>query len=153
MLRRFQDIISTPANTMYRAETDMKTGMGVVIDPVTMIASLPAAEMGAGFFVVDKERIATGINAGSNDLSDYYYEFVTIKAGEMVKLYAFVNQLSVFGTDQYDEATVFVEGGRVAVDANGLWVPAAVPSRYVFDKKYDDAGHELLQISVSDHIA
>jgi len=134
---------------MYSADAEMKTGMGVVRDVETMTAGLPTAEAGVGVSLVDKERIPTGRDAGRNDLSDYHDEFVNVAAGEMVNLYNFVNMLSVFGTDQYNDAGL-QSGDRVAVGTDGKWKKATVASLYVFDKKYDDAGHELLQISVAD---
>ena len=152
MLRTFQTVISTPANTMYSADAAMKTGMGVVVDPSTMTAGFPAAEMGAGVYLVDKERIPVGVNAGRSDMSDYDPEFINVAAGEMINLFHYPAGTGVFGTDQFDDAGL-ADGDRVAVGVDGLWRLAGVPSIYIFDKKYDDNGHELLQIRVSDFIA
>lgn len=148
MLRVFQNVISNPANTMYAADVAMKTGMGVVRDTAEMTVAFPKAEAGHGISFVDKERIPVGRNAGRNDMSDYDEEFINVAKDEMVKLFNGVAMLTVFGTDQF--AAGIADGDRVAVGTDGVWKKATVPSIYIGDKKYDDAGHELLQISVAE---
>jgi hypothetical protein len=152
MFRIFQSVISIPANTMYKAGSAMKTGMGVVLNPATLTASFPAAMQGTGVSIVDKERIPVGRNAGRNDMRDYDVEFTTIAEDEMVKAFNLVAMLGSFGTDQYSDAGLTI-GNRVAVDTDGLWKRSTVPSIYVYEGMYDDAGNQLMKIKVADSVA
>lgn len=156
MLRELQTIIHKPADAMNKSAEDVViTGMGVVKNAANGTFEFPAAETAADIFLVDKERIATGIMAGyEGSLSDYYEEYITVKAGEYAKLIKYVAG-ERFATDQVAdiETTIagWTAGDRLAVDATGMWVKASKPSIYVFKGKYVDCGkYTMALIEVSD---
>lgn len=149
MLRELQVTMNKPANAMYKSgEEKIITGMAVVKNEANKTFEFVSAETAADLFFVDKERIPTGINAARADMSDYDEDFVTLKEGEFGKLIAYyVGER--FAVDQYDEAGL-VEGVRVAAGTKGKLVKASVASRYIFKGFFDDNGHKLAVIEVSD---
>lgn len=146
MLREFQTILNKPVNGMYKASEAMVTGMGVVKDEANTEVGFPESATASDIFVVDKEKVATGYKAGL-ELSDYDEAYTNVTEGELVKLKKY-HEGESFGTDQYKEG--LTEGDAVAVGTDGKWVKATMASRYIFKKEYDDNGHTLAKIEVSD---
>lgn len=153
MLRELQVTMGKPADATFKsaAEDDVITGMGVVKDETTRTFALPTAETAADIYLVDKERIPKGINAARLDISDYDEEFVTVEKDEFAKLIAYYPGERI-ATDQYSgELTDFTVDDRLAVGTDGKWVKAAsAASKYVYKGEYDDAGHALMLIEISD---
>lgn len=151
MLRELQVTMNKPANTMYKSgEEKIITGMAVVKNETNKTFEFVSAETATDLFFVDKERIPTGVNAARGDMSDYDEDFVTLKEDEFGKLVAYyVGER--FATDQYVE-TGLVADVRVAVGTDGKLVKATVASKYVFKGFYDDNGHKLAIIEVSDTV-
>lgn len=133
-----------------KASVALKTGMGVVI--TNGKAALPSAATAADIFVVQKQRIATGVNAARTEFSDYEDEFNTVKADENVLLVKYHAGES-FLTDQY--AASLTAGVRVDVGTDGKWAKAGSTSAsvYVFVGTVNDNGHTLAKIEVSDTAA
>ena len=148
MLRTFYDVNSTPAPTFYKVDTAAKTGMGVVTDDANNTVGFPTTENGTDVWILDKERIPTGVNTARGEMSDYDEDFVNIAADELVKLRRYALGLGEFGTDQYVDGT-YAPGTRVAVGTDGKWKTATVPSLYTAVGIYNDNGHNLLQIKVN----
>jgi len=126
-----------------------KTGMGVTKNEATGVATIPGSETGTDLFLLDKERIPTGINAARTDMSDYDNDFNTFASGEQCKLRAFVAN-EKFAVDQYDATNcVAANAGKyAAVGTDGKWTIAAssTDSEYVFLGLHNDAGHVLALI-------
>lgn len=148
MLREFRVNGADAPAAYFKADVELKTGMGVVKDYATGLAKLPTAATAEGIFLVAKQPIATGIYAGA-DLSDYFEEYNTVKEGECVVLYSYRDD-SAFGTDQYDatEFATLTTPVAVEVGTDGKWTTASGDSKYLATKIYDDAGHALLHIEV-----
>ena len=147
MLREFRVNGADAPAAYFKADADLKTGMGVVKNYADGTAELPSAATAEGIFLVAKQPIATGIYAGQ-DLSDYHDEYNTIAKGECVVLYSYRDD-SAFGTDQYDSALAELASPTfVAVGTDGKWTTASGDSKYLATKIYDDAGHALLHIEV-----
>ena len=126
-----------------------KTGMGVTKDEATGVATIPAAETGTNLYLLDKERIPTGINAARPDMSDYDDDFNTYVSGEQCKLRVF-GANEKFAVDQYDATACVADnaGKYAAVGTDGKWTIAAstTDSEYVFLGLHNDAGHTLALI-------
>lgn len=151
MLRELQTIIHKPADAMNKSAEDVViTGMGVIKNADGTF-EFPAAATGADIFLVDKERIATGMMAGyDGQLSDYYEEFVTVKGGEFAKLIKYVAG-ERFATDQVTGLDALVPGKALEVGADGKWVAATGKSIYIFKGQYLDCGkYPMALIEVSD---
>lgn len=86
MLRELKAFSGGVVHADYKAKTDMKTGMAVVIDEDSGQVQFPTAATASELYFVNKERIPTGTNAARTDLSDYDDEYVTVKAGEYCKV-------------------------------------------------------------------
>ena len=151
MLRELQVTKDKPANSMYKSgEEKIVTGMAVVKNESNKTFEFASAETAADLFFVDKERVPSGINAARGDMSDYDEDFTTLKENEFGKLIAYyVGER--FAVDQYVESGLEV-GVRVSANANGKLIKATgtVVSKYVFKGFYDDNGHKLALIEVSD---
>ena len=151
MLREFQVTKDKPANSMYKSgEEKIVTGMAVVKNESNKTFEFASAETAADLFFVDKERVPSGINAARGDMSDYDEDFTTLKENEFGKLIAYyVGER--FAVDQYVESGLEV-GVRVSANVNGKLIKATgtVNSKYVFKGFYDDNGHKLAIIEVSD---
>lgn len=148
MLRNLQIKSGKPVYTMYKAATDMKTGMGVVINYANNTVEFPAADTADNIFIVDKERIPTGINASRGDLSDYEEEFVTIKAGDLVKIHT-PEEGERRAVDQF-VATGLTAGSTMVVGTDGIWKKAGTgaKSSYVYAGIHNDNGYELAILSI-----
>lgn len=150
MLREFRVNGADAPAAYFVADTDLKTGMGVVKNYADGTAELPSAATADGIFLVAKAPIATGVYAGT-DQSDYFDEYNTVAEGDCVVLYSFRDD-SAFGTDQYDNAEFTAETlttpVAVEVGTDGKWTTASGTSKYLATKIYDDAGHPLLHIEV-----
>lgn len=151
MLRELQVTKDKPANSMYKSgEEKIVTGMAVVKNESNKTFEFASAETAADLFFVDKERVPSGINAARGDMSDYDEDFTTLKENEFGKLIAYyVGER--FAVDQYVESGLEV-GVRVSANPNGKLIKATgtVDSKYVFKGFYDDNGHKLALIEVSD---
>ena len=151
MIRELQVTKDKPANSMYKSgEEKIVTGMAVVKNETNKTFEFASAETAADLFFVDKERVPSGINAARGDMSDYDEDFTTLKENEFGKLIAYyVGER--FAVDQYVESGLEV-GVRVSANANGQLINATgtVDSKYVFKGFYDDNGHKLAIIEVSD---
>ena len=151
MLRELQVTKDKPANSMYKSgEEKIVTGMAVVKNESNKTFEFASAETATDLFFVDKERVPSGINAARGDMSDYDEDFTTLKENEFGKLIAYyVGER--FAVDQYVESGLEV-GVRVSANANGKLIKATgtVVSKYVFKGFYDDNGHKLALIEVSD---
>ena len=151
MLREFQVTKDKPANSMYKSgEEKIVTGMAVVKNESNKTFEFASAETAADLYFVDKERVPSGINAARGDMSDYDEDFTTLKENEFGKLIAYYAG-ERFAVDQYVESGLEV-GVRVSANANGKLIKATgtVDSKYVFKGFYDDNGHKLALIEVSD---
>lgn len=148
MLRELINHGGKAAETTYVAASDMRTGMGVVKN-VDGTCSFPEVATSKNIFLVDKERIPTGVNAGKTYLSDYEEEFHTIVKDDRVKLpeYDFGEK---FATSEYDEAITEQDAGKTLhVGTDGKWAVATEASIYRFEGFYMDAGvHKLAKIAV-----
>ena len=149
MLREFQVTKDKPANSMYKSgEEKIVTGMAVVKNESNKTFEFASAETAADLFFVDKERVPSGINAARGDMSDYDEDFTTLKENEFGKLIAYyVGER--FAVDQYVESGLEV-GVRVSAGADGKLAKSTIASKYVFKGFYDDNGHKLAIIEVSD---
>lgn len=151
MLRELQVTKDKPANSMYKSgEEKIVTGMAVVKNETNKTFEFASAETAADLFFVDKERVPSGINAARGDMSDYDEDFTTLKENEFGKLIAYyVGER--FAVDQYVESDLEV-GVRVSANTDGQLIKATgtVDSKYVFKGFYDDNGHKLAIIEVSD---
>lgn len=151
MLRELQVTKDKPINAMYKSgETSVVTGMAVVKKESDMTFEFPAAaDTVADLFFVDKARIPTGVNAARTEMSDYDADFVNVAEDEYALLIAFYPG-ERFATDQYTESELEVDV-RVAAGTDGRLAKAtAAASRYVFKGFFDDNGHKLAIIEVSD---
>lgn len=149
MLRELQATMNKPANAMYKSgEEKVITGMAVVKNETNKTFEFASAETASDLFFVDKERVPSGRNAALSDMSDYDEDFVTIKEGDPGKLITYYVGERI-ATDQYVD-TGLVEGVRVAAGADGKIKKATVASRYIFDGFFDDNGHKLAIVEVSD---
>ena len=151
MLREFQVTKDKQANSMYKSgEEKIVTGMAVVKNESNKTFEFASAETAADLFFVDKERVPSGVNAARGDMSDYEEDFTTLKENEFGKLIAYyVGER--FAVDQYVESGLDV-GVRVSANTDGQLIKATgtVDSKYVFKGFYDDNGHKLAIIEVSD---
>lgn len=154
MLRDFVINGAKAPEAMHKAKVAMVTGMAVVKKDTTTekLVELTSDEAVADIFFVDKERIPSGCNAAAGDMSDYSEEFVNVKVNEFVTLDRYAPG-ERFGTDQYDDTTI---NKSVAIDTrvsfkNGKAMKStSLESIYVFKGMYDDNGHMLAVIEVSD---
>lgn len=146
MLRELQVQEYRPAPAVYKADTDMTVGMGVVIDEENGVVKFPSAAASANIFVVDKERAADGAANALTQFSDYYEDFMTIKKGELVKLHAYARP-DRFATDQVD-AEALAEAEYMAVGTDGKWTASKDATQYKYIGTYKDAGHTLYEISL-----
>lgn len=134
----------------HKAEAAVYTGMGVVVNVATKTFAVPSKETATDIYLIDKERIPTGINASKTDYSDYFEEFVTVKENELAKLVKYVRGES-FLTDQIaSDIKEDVVGKRVAVGVDGKWKVASVESAYELAGIVVDNGHTLAKIQVKD---
>ena len=151
MLRELQVTKDKPANSMYKSgEEKIVTGMAVVKNETNKTFEFASAETASDLFFVDKERVPSGVNAARGDMSDYEEDFTTLKENEFGKLIAYyVGER--FAVDQYVESGLDV-GVRVSANTDGQLIKATgtVDSKYVFKGFYDDNGHKLAIIEVSD---
>lgn len=152
MIRDFRINGAKAPDAMHRAKVAMVTGMGVVKEDSAMdlFANIVAEETVADIFIVDKERVPSGMNCLRGDMSDYDPDFVEIKPNEMVSLDKY-HAGEKFGVDQYDE-TITEE---LAMDTRIAWkagkaTKATIASPYVFKGFHNDNGHMLAMIEVSD---
>lgn len=149
MLRELQVTMNKPANTMYKSGEDkVITGMAVVKNEANKTFEFASSEVVNDLFFVDKERVPSGRNAALTNMSDYDEDFVSLKANEFGKLISYYTGERI-ATDQFVK-TDLVDGVRVAAGADGKLKKATVASRYIFKGFYDDNGHELAIIEVSD---
>lgn len=144
MLRELQVQEFRPIPAQYKAAEDMVVGMGVVIDGDEV--KFPTDATATNVFVVDKEREATGANAGLTQFSDYFADFMTIKEGEFVKLHAYAVP-DRFAVDQVDDG-VDEETTYLAVGTDGKWAESATATKFAYRGEYNDAGHKLALIEV-----
>ena len=149
MLRELQVTKDKPANSMYKSgEEKIVTGMAVVKNETNKTFEFASAETAADLFFVDKERVPSGFNTARGDMSDYDDDFTTLKENEFGKLIAYyVGER--FAVDQYTEDGLDVDV-RVSAGTDGKLAKATVASKYVFKGFYDDNGHKLAVIEVSD---
>lgn len=159
MIRDFIINGAKAPDAMHKAKVAMVTGMAVVKEDseTDKYANITSAETVADIYFVDKERIPTGINTARGDMSDYDPDFVNITAEEMVSLDKYAPG-EKFGTDQYDDASITSEteiGTRISFKEGKAMVAtkSTVNSPYVFKGFFDDNGHTLVQIEVSDTAA
>lgn len=149
MLRELQVIKDKPAIASYKAgETTISTGMAVVKNETDKTFEFASAETAADLYFVDKERIPTGVNAARGDISDYDADFTTLKENDFGKLISYLPG-ERFATDQYIESGL-VADVRVSVGTDGKLIKSTIASKYVFKGFYDDNGHKLAIVEVSD---
>lgn len=151
MLRELQVTKDKPANSMYKSGEDViVTGMAVVKNETNKTFEFAGAETAADLFFVDKERVPSGINASRGDMSDYDEDFTLLKENEFGKLVSYYPG-ERFANDQYVADGLEV-GVRVSAGVDGKLKKAteAISSKYVFKGFYDDNGHKLAIIEVSD---
>ena len=149
MLRELQVTKDKPANSMYKSgEEKIMTGMAVVKNEANKTFEFAAAETAADVFFADKERVPSGINCARGNMSDYDEDFTTLEGNEFGKLIAYYAG-ERFAVDQFVE-TDLVEGVRVSAGTDGKLMKAGVASKYIFKGFFDDNGHKLAVIEVSD---
>lgn len=155
MLRDFRINGAKAPDAMHKAKAEMVTGMAVVREDTATdkFVKVTDAETVADILFVDKERVPSGVNAARGDMSDYDSDFVNIKANEMVTIDKFAVD-EKFGTDQFvkdDFTSTTAIGTRVSFkEGKAMKASATVASPYVFKGLYNDNGHTLIQIEVSD---
>lgn len=147
MLRDIRTLFDKPVPTSYKAAVAFKTGMGVVLNDADNTAKFADAATSANIWFVDKERVPTGDAAARQNLSDYDPVYVTVNAGDLVKLKKYLPG-EEFATDAKG-ATATV-GKTVEVGADGLLVDAASASQYLYVAEYNDNGNVLMLIRVLD---
>ena len=151
MLRDFRINGAKAPDAMHKAKADMVTGMAVVREDTATdkFVKVTDTETVADILFVDKERIPTGVN-------DYDDDFVKIKANEMVSIDKYAVD-EKFGTDQFvdtDFTASTAIGTRVSFkDGKAMKATSTVASPYVFKGLYNDNGHTLIQIEISDTAA
>lgn len=135
----------------FKTAGEYHTGMGVTKNESTGVATVPTAETGTGIFVLNKERIPTGVNAARTEFSDYDTEFNTFTDGEQCLLVPY-GANEKFAVDQYDATNCVAAniGKYAAVGTDGKWTiaAAATSSQYVFLGLHNDAGHTLAMFEV-----
>lgn len=148
MLRELQTVLNKNTPSNFKASVNMITGMGVMKDLTNNTLIFPTADTGVNIFLVNKERIPTGINTARFEMSDYDPNFVNITANEFVKV---INPLNGerYGTDQFT-GTVPTPGDYIVVDTNGKWKAAGTgaSSIFVFAGTYVDVNATLWIIEV-----
>ncbi|WP_206459442.1 hypothetical protein [Anaerovorax sp. IOR16] len=152
MLRELQVINGKNIAADFKAKTTMKTGMAVVKDYTTKEAKFPTTGTADNLFLVNKERIPTGINTARTDFSDYDEEFVDVKVGEFIKLPKYTDG-EIIATDAVGtDAKKPTRGKVLMADTDGTWIDAAstVASRYLYADDYIDNGHALIKIQILD---
>lgn len=159
MIRDFIINGAKAPDAMHKAKVDMVTGMAVIKEDTATdrYANISSTETVADIYFVDKERVPSGANAAKGDMSDYDDDFINIKADEFVSMDKYAPG-EKFGTDQYDTSSITNEtaiGTRVSFK-NGKAMAATkttISSPYIFKGFYNDNGHTLVQIEVSDTAA
>lgn len=156
MIRDFIINGAKAPDAMHKAKVAMATGMAVVKEDSTtdQYANITSEETVADIYFVDKERMPSGVNAARDDISDYDDDFVNIKANESVSIDKYAPG-EKFGTDQYDDSSITREtaiGTRVSFKKGKAMAATktTVTSPYIFKGFYNDNGHTLVQIEVSD---
>ena len=159
MIRDFIINGAKAPDAMHKAKVAMVTGMAVVKEDTATdkYANITSEETVADIYFVDKERVPSGVNAARGDMSDYDEDFVNIKADEFVSMDKYAPG-EKFGTDQYDDTSITSEteiGTRVSFKSGKAMVATktTVASPYIFKGFYNDNGHTLVQIEVSDTAA
>lgn len=158
MLRDFRINGAKAPDAMHKAKTELATGMAVVREDtaVNKYVKKTDTETVADILFVDKERVPSGVNAARGDMSDYDPDFTNIKAEEMVTIDKYAVD-EMLGTDQFVAADFTAStaiGTRVSFkDGKAMKATATVASPYVFKGLYNDNGHTLIQIAVSDTAA
>lgn len=154
MLRSIFEHSGKSAKANIKADVDLATGMGIVIDGTT--AKLPSAETANDIYVANKARVLSGIDAGRTEVSDYLASFNTVEKGEFLVAENF-DFGEEFATDQYkaEDMVAGNKGKRVSVGTDGKWMIAtsSVDSKYVFVDTYTDNGKVLARIGISDTVA
>ena len=139
-----------PVRSDYTATTAMVTGMGVVDDDANGKVKFPTAATADGLYLVERERIASGIYASVTNMDDYDEHYTKIAAGEFVEKIPMVAG-EVYAVDQYASTIVKTDAGKyLAVDTDGKWALAAstVASRYVMVGLVTEGTHTLLKFKV-----
>lgn len=158
MLRDFRINGAKAPDAMHKAKTEMETGMAVVREDTAndKFVKITDTETVADILFVDKERVPSGINTARGDMSDYDPDFVKIKGDEMVTIDKYAVD-EMFGTDQFVAADFTAStaiGTRISFkNGKAMKATSLVSSPYVFKGLYNDNGHTLIQIAVSDTAA
>ncbi|MFA6832560.1 MAG: hypothetical protein WCR36_09895 [Bacteroidaceae bacterium] len=149
MLRELQTAKDKNIDAMYKADVAMVTGMAVVKNMADKTADMPAAATVDGIFLVNKERIPTGINTARTDMSDYDDDFCNIKVGEPVKL------IPMYVGERYATdacvATGLTVGDALMVGVDGKFAKATKASTLIYGGTFNDAGHTLHIVEKADH--
>lgn len=148
MLREFRVNCADAPAADFKAETELKTGMGVVKDYAKKTLKLPDAATAKNIFVVQKVPVPEGIEASRVNFSDYEEAFNTVAAGEGAVAYSYRPD-SAFGTDQFDETVKKENIGKcLEIGEDGKWKISESETKYVFTGLYNDASHVLARIEV-----
>ena len=149
MLREFRVNCADAPAADFKAEVELKTGMGVVKDYAKKTLKLPDAATAKNIFIVQKVPMPEGIEASRVNFSDYEEAFNTVAVGEGAVAYSYRPD-SAFGTDQFDTETVKKENANKSVEVgeDGKWKISESDTKYVFTGLYNDAGHVLARIEV-----
>lgn len=151
MLREFRVNCADAPAADFKADVELKTGMGVIKDYATKTLKLPTEVTTANIFLVQKVPVIEGIDAARVNYSDYENAFNTVAKGEGAVAYSYRPD-SAFGTDQFDTANLTAANANkgVAVGTDGKWTLAGdnVTSKYLFTGLYTDCGHTLARIEV-----
>lgn len=146
MLREFQTNGLKTTDAMYKTDAEMITGAPVVKNYADKTVSIAGNGVVDGFFLVNKERVPTGLNCAKGDMSDYDENFTKIAENESVKL-IIPETGERYGTDQYVLGDLSI-GDSVMV-TGGKFVKADVASKLIFGGEYSDVGHKLAIIEIA----
>lgn len=152
MLRELKVQEFKPVRCDLKADSNLKTGMGVVLDLANSEVAFPSSASYKNIYVVDKERNSVVLD-NRIQRSDYYTEYNEWAAGEVVKVKHY-NRGERFAVDQYDTGTYTAGTTYLTVGTDGKWEaysagsgdPATTP--YLCGGTMNDNGHTLLIIDV-----
>lgn len=138
MFRFMQNYVNKPAPAMYAAGSDMKQGMGVVIDGDEV--KFPTAATAENIFIATRERIAEGAELVYGDMPDYSDIFENIKSGSLVVAVRPTDPERFF-TDQF--TGTLAEGDMLVVGTDGKFAKAESGASSCFkvvNAAYKDCG-------------
>lgn len=145
-----------PARSDFKITVNAKTGQGVVISNyAAKTVDFPSAATDDDIYLVDKERIPTGINTAYTQYPDSFDEFNTVVNGDFVKLRKYPAG-SEFNTTEVANVNAMANavGKYMLVDTNGNWDftanSGADASKYTFTGTANAGSTVLYNIMVGE---